>query len=205
MDKSHKYDILYQEIGSNNVQRISELLALIETKKLIKIMGYPVLVLHKRLCNDVDFKMDVNHIFSDSYDIVQAVALLLCEHYGERLNDTCYIDKNGKRISVRTLCNREISKLVGRKMRNGKTVSLEALPIYKQPRIEMNDAEEDYAVSDKIIASLELNETFTTALECRMSGMSYPEIGRIIGRSQSTVWEYCRIIKAKYTAVYGTL
>lgn len=204
MNNPHKYDILFDIIDRDNVQRISELLALIQTKKLITRVGYPVLVIHKRLCDDVDFKNDVHHIISDSYDIVQAVALLLCGYYGKRLNDTCYKNKNGKLVTVRTLCNREIYKLVDRKLNNGKTVSLEGLPVYKEPRTEMT-VEKDYTETDKIIESLELNETFTTTLECRISGLSYPEIGRIVGRSQSTVWEYCRIIKEKYIAVYGTI
>lgn len=205
MKDPHKYDILYQEICSDNIQRISELIALIETKKLINFFGYPMLVLHKRLCNDVDFKTNIEHQFSDGYDIVQTVALLLCEHYGEHLDNTCYINKRGKRITVRILCNRAVGKIVNRKMRNGREKSIEAMPIYKQPRTETIDVEKDYAEADRIVASLDLDETMTTALECRMSGMSYPEIGRIIGRSQSTVWEYCRIIKQKYTAVYGTI
>lgn len=187
MKDPHKYDILYQEISQNNIQRISELIALIETKKLINFFGYPMLVLHKRLCNDVDFKTDVHHIFSDGYDIVQTVALILCEHYGEHLNDLCYIDRHGKRITVRTLCKRSVYNAANHKMKHGKEASLEALPIYKQPRTEDCNDEKDFAAADKIVENLELNETMTTALECRMSGMSYPEIGRIIGRSQSTV------------------
>ncbi len=205
MKDPHKYDILYQEIRSDNVQRISELIALIYTKKLIEYFGYPMLVLHKRLCNDIDFKTNIEHQFSDGYDIVQSVALILCEHYGEHLDDTCYINKRGKRITVRVLCNRAVGKIASQKMRNDRETRLEAMPIYKQLRVETIDVEKDFAKADKIVASLELNETMTTALECRVSGMSYPEIGRIIGRSQSTVWEYCRIIKQKYTAVYGAI
>lgn len=71
MKDSRKYDILYQEICSDNVQRMSELIAIIETKNLIQYFGYPMLRLHKRLCNDIDFKTDINRLLSDNYDVVQ--------------------------------------------------------------------------------------------------------------------------------------
>ena len=205
MKDPHKYNILYEVIAKDNIQRISELLAIIGTKNLIPYVGYPMLVLHKRLCNDVDYKSDINHLFGDGYDIVQTVALLLCEHIGERLNDVCYTDKNGKHITLRALCNREICRQANRMTRKGKPASLESLPVYMEPRVEMKETYQDYTVADTIIESLELNEMFITTLECRMSGMSYPEIGRIVGRSQSTVWEYCRIIQKKYTTVYGAI
>lgn len=205
MKDPHKYDTLYQEICSDNVQRMSELIAIIETKNLIQYWGYPMLKLHKSLCNDIDFKTDINRLFSDNYDIVQNVAVLLCEHYGKRLTDTCYIDKHGKKVTVRILCNREIYKFASRQLSRNKPTSLEALPKYIEPKTEMTEFNNDYTETDRIIESFELNETFTVALECRMSGMSYPEIGRIVGRSQSTVWQYCRLIQQKYTAVYGAI
>lgn len=205
MKDPHKYDILYARITPDNVQRMSELLAIIETKRLIPYAGYKMLALHKRLCNDIDYKTDINRIFGDGYDIVQTAALILCEHYGKRLGDVCFVDKNGKIFTVRALCRREISKAANRMVRRSRTASLEALPVYMEPRVEMMETYNDYSEIDAIIESLDLDETFMTTLECRMSGMSYPEIGRIVGRSQSTVWEYCRIIREKYAAVYGAV
>ncbi len=41
------------------------------------------------------------------------------------------------------------------------------------------------------------------ALEFRIKGLSYPEIGRILERAQSTVFEYFIKIRQRYTAIYG--
>lgn len=40
-------------------------------------------------------------------------------------------------------------------------------------------------------------------LECRIKGLSYPEIGRVLSRAQATVYEYFIKMRQRYTAIYG--
>ncbi|MDE6966274.1 MAG: hypothetical protein K2O94_04780, partial [Clostridiales bacterium] len=61
----------------------------------------------------------------------------------------------------------------------------------------------DYTHCDEIVENLNLTDNMKVALECRMAGLSYPEIGRILGRVQSTVYEYFTKMRARYVAIYG--
>ena len=53
------------------------------------------------------------------------------------------------------------------------------------------------------VESLNLTDNMRIALECRMAGLSYPEIGRILERAQATVYEYFIKMRQRYTAIYG--
>lgn len=59
--------------------------------------------------------------------------------------------------------------------------SLERTEEENLPITELNDTDcNAYQALANIIAVLSLDETHRTALECRMNGLSYPEIARII-------------------------
>ena len=63
--------------------------------------------------------------------------------------------------------------------------------------------EEDYSIVDAVIVSLNLTENMNLALDYRMSGMSYPDIGRMLSRATSTVYEYFIKMRQRYTAIYN--
>ena len=65
------------------------------------------------------------------------------------------------------------------------------------------EVQQDYEQCDKIVNSLNLTENMKIALECRMAGLSYPEIGRILERAQATVYEYFIKMRMRYQAIYG--
>ena len=64
------------------------------------------------------------------------------------------------------------------------------------------EAKED-SLMEQMTAALNLTENMILALDCRMSGMSYPEIARRLSRAVSTVYEYFEKMRARYTAIYG--
>ena len=74
-----------------------------------------------------------------------------------------------------------------------------AEPEYKQP----TDEELDYSRADEIVASLNLTENMSLALDYRMSGLSYPEIAKLLSRAVSTVYEYFEKMRARYSEIYG--
>ena len=61
---------------------------------------------------------------------------------------------------------------------------------------------QDYTKYEEIVESLDLTENMRIALNCRMSGLSYPEIGKVISRAQSTVFEYFIKMRKRYMAIY---
>ena len=74
--------VLTEKISPDNVAEMAELIAMRETRALIGYMGYHAEKAHKQLCRDIFGKHQPEYTFSDSYDLVQSVALFLCGHYG---------------------------------------------------------------------------------------------------------------------------
>lgn len=96
-------------------------------------------------------------------------------------------------------------KLINRKTSDYyRMVSLEALTPATELYYETTEGvTQDYTLYEKIVASLNLTENMRIALECRVKGLSYPEIGRVLSRAQATVYEYFIKMRQKYTAIYG--
>lgn len=199
------FDILNEEISPDNVLTLSELIAFTETRYLIAYMGSRMQKIYADLFSDIKNKHSKNHVFSDGYDLVQEGALYLCEHYGEHLYDVLGYTKKGKKITVRIACIKKMMKLINRKWSDYyRCMSADDLTPNNEPRTEMAlGQEQDYTLYDRIVANLNLTENMRIALECRMSGLSYPEIGRILERAQSTVFEYFIKMRQRYAAIYG--
>ena len=201
------YDVFKEIILENNVLAMAEQLAMYETRFLIGYMGSRMQKMYADLCVDIRRKNDIDHTFSDSYDLVQEGALFLCNHYGKRLNDVLAHDKNGKAITVKIACIRAMSKLITRKTSDYyHFVSLDALTPVSEPSCELEeDVVKDYTAYDSIVESLNLTDNMRIALECRQNGLSYPEIAAILERAQSTVFEYFIKMRQRYAAIYCSL
>ena len=148
-------------------------------------------------------------MLSDGYDLVQSVALFLCGHCGEYLDDFLYISAKGKQVTIKMECYLIITRMLSKRYRvMQKYQSLE--PIKEKGEIScMEETETEYqqeredSLIDEITAALNLTENMSLALDCRMAGMSYPEIARRLSRAVSTVYEYFEKMRARYTAIYG--
>ena len=194
------FKVLDEVISSENVLAMAEILSLKETKWLTSYAGEFAIRVNHKLYSDVMNKNNEGYVLSDSYDIVQAVAVFLCEHFGQRLDDYYCTTKKGKTITIKMYCYRLINRVIGTKYhRLIRDVSLEALTRKTEPRTEIAYSEEDsYKVVDNTISRLNLTEYYETILNCRMAGMSFPEIGRIVNRQISTVWVALNKIKTIY-------
>ncbi len=201
------YDVFKETISENNVLAMAEQLAMYETRFLIGYMGSRMQKMYADLYIDIRRKSDINHTFSDGYDLVQECALFLCNHYGKRLNDVLAYDKKGKAITVKIACIRAMSKLITRKTSdNYRSVSLDALAPATEPSCEIQEEiTQDYTTYDTIVESLNLTNNMRIALECRQNGLSYPEIAAILERAQSTVFEYFIKMRQRYTAIVGNM
>ena len=205
--KNHikNYDVFKETISENNVLAMAEQLAMYETRFLIGYMGSRMQRMYADLYVDILHKNDLDHAFSDSYDLVQEGALFLCKYYGKHLNDVLWQDKNGKAITIKITCMRAMSRLISRKARDfNRNASLDALTPVTEPSCEIQEEiTQDYTAYDTIVESLNLTENMRIALECRQNGLSYPEIAAILERAQSTVFEYFIKMRQRYTAIYG--
>ena len=199
------FSVMKEEISQNNVLKMAELIAMVETRFLIGYMGSPMQKMHADLYVNILRKNDLGYVFSDSYDLVQEGALYLCEHYGKHLNDVVGYSKKGKPITIEIACIRKMTKLINRKTSNCyRNVSLEALTSASEPYTEtQEETVQDYTAYDKIVESLNLTDNMRIALECRIKGLSFPEIGRVLSRAQSTVFEYFIKMRQRYSAIYG--
>ena len=199
------FDVLNEEISPNNVLAMSEIIVFMETRYLIGYMGSRMQKMFADLWGDIKHKHEEKYVFSDSYDLVQEGALYLCEHYGEQLNDIIGYSKKGKKITIRIACIKKMMKLINRKWSdNYRSISTEDLTPANEPSVELKvEMPQDYTLYDKIVESLNLTDNMRIALECRIKGLSYPEIGRILERAQSTVFEYFIKMRQRYTAIYG--
>ncbi len=98
-----------------------------------------------------------------------------------------------------------MTKLINRKTSSYyHNVILEVLKLASEPYNEMQEETvQDYAPYDAIVESLNLTENMRIALECRIKGLSYHEIGRVLSRAQATVFEYFIKMRQRYNAIYG--
>ena len=133
------------------------------------------------------------------------MALFLCGHYGEYLDDVLYISKRGKPRTIKIECYLIITRMLAGDYRAlHKFQSLEVTREKIEPVYEhLADEEQDYSRADEIVASLNLTENMSLALDYRMSGLSYPEIAKLLSRAASTVYEYFEKMRARYSAIYG--
>ena len=199
------FKVLKEKISPENIAVMAELIAMRETKTLIGFMGYHAEKAHKKLCKDIFCKDMPGYTLSDSYDLVQNVALFLCDHCGKYLDDFLYISKREKRIAIKMECYLIITRMLSKRYRlMQKYQSLEAAKEKGEIScMEKTEEEQDDSRVNGITAALNLTENMSVALDCRMSGMSYPEIARRLSRAVSTVYEYFEKMRAKYTAIYG--
>lgn len=199
------FSVMKEEISQNNVLEMAELIAFMELRFQIGYQGSRMQKMYADLYGDIKHKNELDYMLSDSYDLVQEGALYLCEHYGKHLNDVIGYSKKGKSITIEIACIRKMMKLINLKTRDYyRSVSLEALTPASEPSYEIKEeVAQDYTLYEKIVASLNLTENMRIALECRVKGLSYPEIGRVLSRAQATVYEYFIKMRQRYTVIYG--
>ena len=199
------YKVLTEKISPDNVAEMAELIAMRGTRALIGYMGYHAEKAHKRLCRDIFGKHQPGYTFSDSYDLVQSVALFLCGHYGEYPDDVLYISKRGKPRTIKIECYHIVTRMLARGHRA--FCRCQCFEFTKEePELiyeHQTDEEQDCSRAGEIVASLNLTENMSLALDYRMSGLSYPEIAKQLSRAVSTVYEYFEKMRARYSAIYG--
>lgn len=204
-EQKSNFGVLKQEISPDNVIEMAELIAISETKFLIAKMGAFMTKIHNELYHDVMAKHGDCYNFSNAYDLVQTAALFLCQHYGEYLHDIVAYNKRGKAINLERVCQHAIQKEINLWLRDSqRLIAIEELKDDEEPDYEadlFNETQRGFEKVDAVISRMGLNERQSEALECRMSGHSYPEIARQIGRCTSSVFEMFGRFRPKFNAI----
>ena len=209
MKVKRSLELFKEVITPDNVEPMSEIVAIFETKYLIRWVGTTMIYIHRNLMLDVFNKNQADYVLNDSYDLVQQVALLLCENIGKKLSDTHHIDKKGRVVTIQMQAFREIEKITNYKCRHmKKDISFEAIQERLMPVIEINEddnthIEETEIDVESLIENLGLNEKYLAVLKCRLNGMSFPQIAKVIQRAISTSYDYYLTIQRRYQAIYG--
>ncbi len=197
------FDILTEVISRENVLDMAELLACKETKYLIRFSGRYIAKAHFGVCKDIFNKNNPDHIMSDNYDIVQTVALFLCEHFGKRLEDTYEITKKGRIITIKYHCYKLIDRMIcGRYRITMRHVDLEKAYHLETPQTHSTD-EDEHEVVEQMMDKMQLDDYQRKVLTHRMAGLSMGEIGRLLNRSVGAIGSVIYTIQKRYNKCFG--
>ena len=191
-------------ITRDNVLYLCENMALCALKRMIGYRGDYELRMYFNLVGDIKNKNNINHIFSDSYDLVQTACLFLLNYVGMRLGDTV-IDRYNKQVTIRHACYSEIGAAFYKRWNYHK----------RTYPISYNDAEEDVESTQEntvdesqeraksIVARMNLKEKHKKVLDCYLKGMGVVEISKSLGIAYATVWRHRMLLQQRYIEVTG--
>lgn len=200
------FRVLREVISPENVQVMAELITIKQTKCLIGYIGNNAVMAHRRVYLDVMRKDEDGYVLSDYYDLVQDVALFLCEHFGEYLDDYLYTSKKGKAVTVKTECYYIIKReLYRRYYVNGKIRSLEGYRFFKDRKgfigTSNEEIEESYERAEQIITLMNLGEKHLIVLNARLNGVPYTQIAAILHCTTAGVHGFRYVMQRRYNKI----
>lgn len=200
------FKVLRESISPENVQIIAELITIKQTKTLIGYIGESAITAHEKVYIDVMRKDEEGYVLSDYYDLVQDVALFLCEHFGKYLDDFLYTSKKGKAVTVKAECYYIIKRELYRRYSVGiKKFSLEMFRYMKDTKdftdTLTEDVEASYERADKIISLMNLGEKHLMVLNARLNGVPYKQIAAILHCTTANVHGFRYIMQRRYNKV----
>lgn len=205
IEASKKYTTdLDTVITRENVLYLCENMALCALKRMIGYRGDYELRMYYNLVGDIKNKNNINHIFSDSYDLVQTACLFLLNYVGMKLGDTV-IDRYNKQVTIRHACYSEIGSAFYKRWDYHKRT----YPIsYKDAEedieyIEENTINESQERAKTIVARMNLKEKHKKVLDCYLKGMGVVEISKSLGIAHATVWRHRMLLQKRYIEVTG--
>ncbi len=205
MTENKKYTTdLDTVITRENVLYLCENMALCALKRMIGYRGDYELRMYYNLVGDIKGKNNINHTFSDSYDLVQTACLFLLNYVGMKLGDTV-IDRYNKQVTIRHACYSEIGAAFYKRWSYHQRI----YPISDRDAekdieiIEENTAAESQERADAIIARMNLKEKHKKVLDCYLRGMGVVEISKSLGIAYATVWRHRMLLQKRYIEVTG--
>jgi DNA-directed RNA polymerase specialized sigma24 family protein len=200
------FKVLGEVISPENVQVMAELITIKQTKVLIGYIGENAITAHDKVYYDVVRKDELGYVLSDYYDLVQDVAVFLCEHFGKYLDDYLYTSKKGKPVTIKAECYYIIKRELYKRYSVGsKKFSLEMFKCLKDKRdfIETTDEEieESYKRVETIISLMNLGEKHLIVLSARLQGVPYTQIAAILHCNTASVHCFRYVMQRRYNKV----
>lgn len=187
-------------ITQDNIQRIGEIIAVATIKTVMCRSGKNLYWLYDGLIQDYKKRVDVNHIYSDGYDIAQTAALFLCEHIGKQLGDT-YITTRGKVITIKQACFRYVDRYLDKQYTRhlAHTTAIDESTTASITTFIGDESNNDYTAVDTIIEAMRLTPAEYETLAAYMSRLSNIEIARFLNVNRTTIWRRRERIIMKYS------
>ena len=205
IEASKKYTTdLDTVITRENVLYLCENIALCALKRMIGYRGDYELRMYYNLVGDIKGKNNINHIFSDSYDLVQTACLFLLNYVGMKLGDTV-IDRYNKQVTIRHACYSEIGAAFYKRWSyHQRTYHISDRDADKDMEIiEESTINESQERADAIVARMNLKEKHKKVLDCYLRGMGVVEISKSLGIAYATVWRHRMLLQQRYIEVTG--
>ena len=201
LNYSNPYDVLSEKISFENVQLMSEMIALKTLRGRYAYARYVLEWLYVGLVKDLNRSNDTHHIFSDAYDLVQTAVCFLCEFVGKKLTDV-YTIKKGQEITIKQATYTLVSRHIGRICRHiARACDIDDYT--EKLSVEMDYYEEkNYTEVDNKIERLGLKPRDRTVLDCYMAGMTCNEIAEFLDISRITVWRRRTRAQVKYKTLF---
>lgn len=187
-------------ITQDNIQHIGEIIAVATIKTVMCRSGKNLYWLYDGLIQDCKRKADVNHIYSDGYDIAQTAMLFLCEHISKQLGDT-YITARDKIITIKQACFRFADRYLDKQYTRhlAHTTAIDESTTASTTTFIGDESNNDYAAVDTIIEAIHLTPAEYETLTAYMSRLSNIEITRFLNVNRTTIWRRRKRIIVKYS------
>lgn len=189
-------------ISADNIQRIGEIIAVATIKTVMCRSGRNLYWLYDGLIKDCKRKADVNHAYSDGYDIAQTATLFLCEHIGRQLGENFTIAR-GKVISVKQACFRFVDRYLDRQYARhlAHTTAIDEAATASTIAFINDESNNDYTAVDAIIEAMHLTPDEYETLSAYMSGMSNIEIAKMLNVNRTTIWRRRKCLIKKHHSI----
>lgn len=194
-------------ITQDNIQHIGEIIAVATIKTVMCRSGKNLYWLYDGLIQDCKRSNDVNHTYSDGYDIAQTAMLFLCEHIGKQLGDT-YITARGKVITVKQACFRFVDRYLDKQYTRHltHTTALDEATTASTITFIDDESNSDYTAVDTIIKAMRLTPTEYETLSAYMSDLSNIEIAKMLNVNRTTIWRRRNSLISKFAKMsYNTI
>ena len=185
-------------ISEDNFFAIAEVVT-IKATRVISLKNKSCRELYNNLVKDIFHNTEDGYILSDSYDLLQEVAIVLYQNIGKTLNDIALNED----ITVSKLCNRVINRSVY-KARKYYDNTCPITPVTKaEYSIEDYTDLNDYSKFDEILLKLNLNERQLSVLDCYLANMRYTDILKYLNCYYPLPWNCRKQIQNKYRKIFG--
>ncbi len=202
-------ELFDEPISAENVKLMGEMIALQALRTVKKFDMKVADRLYIGLIKDLHHMDEIEYIVSDGYDVAQTAICFLYQFVGHTANEIYGKDKQGKEISIKLACYREVDGELMRLRRKAEKTDYIDFTDYKAlPMDPVNCFEQEqtnYSKYDTIVEALQLSALELAILNCYMNGMVQSEVCTELGIGRGTIYHHKVSIRKRYYTIYKTI